>query len=279
MPGERALARVGLGGRDGLGRDRGQADRLQRAGTGPVVVLVHSGLSDSRSWRQQLRDLSDEFTVVAWDAPGCGQSDDPPESYRLPEFADRLADLIQTLGLRAPHVVGHSFGAALVLELYRRHPTIPASLTLVAGYAGWAGSLPADEVARRLLSAEQAAEQMAGGQWDPTSIPGLFSDRLSAPTVSELAGIMADCRPVATRSMAHALAEADLRDVLADIDVPTLLLHGDADQRSSPTVAETLHAQIPGSKLVVLRGLGHECYLESPDQFNDEVRAFRRTFS
>lgn len=257
----------------------GRRIAFQRAGTGPVVVLVHGGVSDSRSWRRQLRDLSDEFTVVAWDAPGCGQSDDPPESYRLPEYADRLADLIHGLGLRAPHVVGHSFGAALVLELYRRHPTIPASLILVAGYAGWAGSLPADEVARRVLNAEQAAQQMAGGQWDPTSIPGLFSDRLSAPTVTELAGIMADCRPAATRTMAHALAEADLRDVVADIDVPTLLLHGDVDQRSSLTVAQTLHAQIPGSKLVVLPGLGHECYLESPEQFNDEVRAFLRTVS
>lgn len=97
----------------------------RRAGTGPVVVLVHSGLSDSRSWRRQLLDLSDEFTVVAWDAPGCGQSDDPPESYRLPEYADRLADLIGTLGLRAPHLVGHSFGAAH--RLVTRPPGGPAA--------------------------------------------------------------------------------------------------------------------------------------------------------
>lgn len=257
----------------------GRRVAFQRAGKGPVLVLVHGAVSDSRVWRRQLRTLSDEFTVVAWDAPGCGRSADPPESYRLPDYADCLMGFIETLGLREPHLLGHSFGGALVLELYRRHPTTPASLILVGGYAGWAGSLPAGEVARRVQYAEQAAQQMAGGKWDPISTPGLFSDLMSAETASELAGIMADSRPVAARSMAHALAEADLRDMLADVDVPTLLVYGDADQRAPLAVAEALHARLPKSTLVVLPGLGHECYLESPERFTGEVRAFLRTLS
>jgi pimeloyl-ACP methyl ester carboxylesterase len=74
--------------------------------------------------------------------------------------------------------------------------------------------------------------------------------------------------------MAYALAEADLRGVLPHIDVPTLLLYGEADQRSSLTVARELHARIPCSTLTVLPGLGHECYLESPDTFSAEVLNF-----
>jgi pimeloyl-ACP methyl ester carboxylesterase len=74
--------------------------------------------------------------------------------------------------------------------------------------------------------------------------------------------------------MAHGLAEADLRDVLPTIDVPTLLLHGEADQRSPLRVANALHLAIPRSRLVVMPGLGHECYLESPERFNAEVRGF-----
>jgi len=257
----------------------GRQVAFERAGKGPVLVLVHGAVSDSRVWRQQLGTLSDEFTVVAWDAPGCGQSADPPEAYRLADYADCLAGFIETLGLRKPHLLGHSFGGALVLELYRRHPRVPASMILVGGYAGWAGSLPMGEVSRRLLYAEQAARLMADGEWDPMSMPGLFSDLMSAQTVSELARIMTDSRPVAARTMAHALAEADLRDMLADVDVPTLLVYGDADQRSPLTVAETLHAQLPKSQLVVLPGLGHECYLESPERFTHEVRAFLRTLA
>ena len=77
--------------------------------------------------------------------------------------------------------------------------------------------------------------------------------------------------------MAHALADADLRDVLPSITVPTLLIYGDADERAPLTVAEDLHRRIPTSRLVVLPGLGHECYLEDPDRFNAEVRTFLRS--
>ena len=53
---------------------------FERKGEGLPLVLLHGALSDSRAWRRQLEELSDEFTVVAWDAPGCGRSADPPET-------------------------------------------------------------------------------------------------------------------------------------------------------------------------------------------------------
>ena len=61
--------------------------------------------------------------MVAWDAPGCGRSSDPPEAFRMPEYADCLAAFVDALGLERPHVLGLSLGGALALELYRRHAT------------------------------------------------------------------------------------------------------------------------------------------------------------
>ena len=84
--------------------------------------------------------------MVAWDAPGCGRSSDPPETFGMPEYADCLAAFIDALGLERPHVLGLSFGAVLALELYRRHPLVPRTLVLASAYAGWAGSLPAEVV-------------------------------------------------------------------------------------------------------------------------------------
>src|SRR2546427_6429206 len=98
-------------------------------------------VGDGREWRRQTDDLSDAFTVVAWDAPGSGRSSDPPESFRMPDYADCLAGFMEALGLRRPCIAGLSFGGALALELYRRHPTIPAALVLAGAYAGWSGSL------------------------------------------------------------------------------------------------------------------------------------------
>ena len=78
----------------------------ERAGDGPPLVLLHGGISDSREWRRQLVSLSDEFTVVAWDLPGNGRSEDPPASFRIADYAGCLAGVIRGLGLDRPHVAG-----------------------------------------------------------------------------------------------------------------------------------------------------------------------------
>jgi pimeloyl-ACP methyl ester carboxylesterase len=246
---------------------------FQRQGEGPDLMLLHGAACDSRVWRMALETLSDAFTVVAWDTPGCGQSSDPPEHFRLPDFADCLGRFIDALGLQRPHILGHSWGSALALELYRQQPETVRSLVLVGAYAGWSGSLPPREVEQRLQFALRAAE-LAPSSFEPTSMPGLFSDVLPTDTAAELITIMSETRAAGIRPMAYALAEADLRHVLPHIDVPTLLLYGDADRRSPLNVARDLHAQIPRSTLIVLPGLGHECYLESAETFSAEVLKF-----
>jgi len=74
--------------------------------------------------------------------------------------------------------------------------------------------------------------------------------------------------------MAKASAEADLRDVLAGIDIPTRLLYGDQDVRATRALAETIWAAIPRSRPISLPGVGHISSVEAPDRFCAEVRAF-----
>lgn len=247
----------------------------RRVGTGPPLLLLHGAVSDSRVWRVELDALSDEFDVVAWDAPGCGASSDPPPTFRLPDYADALAGFVAAVGLEHPHVLGHSFGGALALSLAERHPTVPASLVLAAGYAGWAGSLPSDAVSTRLSFALSVADALPG--FDPTSMPGLFSERINPDRTAELVEIMMEIRPAATRAMALGLAEADLRPGLPHVAVPTLVLAGDADERAGLGVTSALHTAIRGSTLVVLPGLGHELFLEDPSACHEAVRQFLRS--
>jgi pimeloyl-ACP methyl ester carboxylesterase len=245
----------------------------RRAGQGPPVVLLHGGLSDSREWRRQLEDLSNAYTVVAWDAPGCGGSSDPDEDFRLPDYADALASFVEVLGLGHPHVVGLSFGAGLALELYRRHPQLPASLVLASAYAGWAGSLPPATVEERLHAVLRQADHPAQEVVDEW-LPSLFAGSPPPEVVNEVATIMRDFHPAGMRIMGHSFAEADLREVLPRIEVRTLVMYGDADQRAPFSVAEELAAAIPDSRLVVLDGVGHQSNVEAADRFNAELRRF-----
>src|ERR1041384_6925574 len=114
----------------------------ERAGSGPPVFLGHGFVGDGRStWLHQIDALADEFTVVAWNAPGAGDSSDPPEGFDMDDYADCLAAFLRALGFERANLVGLSFGAAMVLAAFHRHPGLPSSLALVSGYAGWVGSL------------------------------------------------------------------------------------------------------------------------------------------
>ena len=152
----------------------------ERHGEGPPLVLVHGYVGDRRMWRPQIDELSDEFTVVAWDAPGFGGSSDPPEDFALSDFADCLAAFVEALELGRPHVLGLSFGGGLALELFSRHPTLPLTLVLASAYAGWAGSLPAevaDERVRQALRLRRPTAGSVGGGAPSKHVHGLGARR------------------------------------------------------------------------------------------------------
>lgn len=247
----------------------------RRSGHGPPVVLLHGGFSDSRAWRSQLGGLSDEFTVIAWDAPGCGGSSDPPDTFGRIEYGDCLAGFLEELGVHRPHVLGLSFGSVLALELYRQQPDLPASLVLASAYAGWAGSLPPEEVRERIRRIQQELEKPPA-EWVADYLPTFFTQTVPQEVVDEAMAMMLDTRPAGMRAALRAFAEADLREVLPTISVPTLLLYGEADQRAPLHVAEGLRARIPGSQLLVLPGVGHDSNMEAPAAFNAAVRRFLR---
>ena len=83
--------------------------------------------------------------------------------------------------------------------------------------------------------------------------------------------------PAGYRAAVRSMAEAELRPVLPRITVPTLLIHGELDQRAPLAVARELHASIPEASLVVIPGAGHLCHLEAPDRFDAHVRTFVTT--
>jgi pimeloyl-ACP methyl ester carboxylesterase len=246
----------------------------ERRGSGPPLVLLHGILDDARMWRAQLEHgLTDDFDVVAWEAPGCGNSDDPPDGFDAADYARCLIGLVEQLGLERPAFAGLSWGSGLALELWRLRPDLPRALVLASGYAGWKGSLPQEEVDRRLAQC-LAESEMAPEDFIPGWIPGLLTDAAPPGLAEEVIAVMSDFHPAGYRAMALAFANLDLRPVLPTITVPTLLLWGELDQRSPISVAEAMHAQLPDSELVVLPGVGHLTNAEAPDAWNAAVRAF-----
>ena len=249
----------------------------ERAGHGPPVALATGFVGDARStWEHQIDTLSADFTVIAWDAPGSGSSADPPESFRAADYADCWASFLRTLGFPHAHLVGLSFGGIVALSLVDRAPEVPWSLTLVGAYAGWRGSLPDADADARLALCLRASE-LSADEFASAMIPSMFSPAATASVVEDFEVAVRRFSPSGFRTMATAAAAADLRPMLGEVAVPTLVVCGDQDVRAPLDVAERLHAGIPSSRLVVLPGVGHVSPVEAPEEVSRTIGDFLRS--
>jgi pimeloyl-ACP methyl ester carboxylesterase len=118
----------------------------------------------------------------------------------------------------------------------------------------------------------------AGEAFDPKAYPGLFTELIAPDRETALAEMMREnIRPATVRAAGYTGAETDLRPMLPSLDVPTLVLHGEADARSPLAIADALHAEISTSQLAVLPDLGHACVVEDPEACATAIRQFVRS--
>lgn len=251
----------------------GMRHAYRESGTGPPLVLISGILSDSRFWEPQLAGLDDAFRVIAWDAPGTGGSDDPDEDIGVGGYASMLRGFLAATDAMPAHLVGLSWGGVLALESYRRFPEAIGSLILADTYAGWKGSLPANEYEARRAAALRDLEQRPP-DYVPDDVPNVMHPAAPASARRRLQDMIDDARAAGYRAMARALIDVDSSDVLGTIEVPTLLIWGEDDARSPLSVAHTMQASIPGARLVVIPGAGHVSSLERPEAFDAAIRGF-----
>ena len=146
---------------------------------------------------------------------------------------------------------------------------------LAGAYAGWTGSLGRAVAEERLRFCERMAT-LPPDEFAAAMVPSIFSPSAPPDRVADFTASVARFRPAGFLAMALASAEADLTDVLGGIGLPTLLLYGDADVRAPLDVGRHLHEAIPGSRLVVLPGVGHASSVEAAELVDREIRSFLR---
>ena len=229
----------------------------ERAGEGPSLLLCTATSATPRDWGRQLDELADAFTVVRRTRPGAGRSVGPARVLPPPALRRLCRRLHPAVGLERPHV------ARAVVRLRASAGALPALASDPAHARCWrlrtragrARSRPRRCAGASTGSSTRSISPRANGRRG--ACRRCSPRRAPRPPIEQL--VLAS--PVPPRGAPgdgrSRCAEADLRDVLPRIDVATLLLYGEHDVRSPLPVAEALHAAIPGSRLVVLAGVGH----------------------
>jgi pimeloyl-ACP methyl ester carboxylesterase len=245
------------------------------AGGGTPVVLIHSGITDSRSWDPQLAAFAARHRVLRYDLRGMGRSDLGHGPY---SNVDDLVKLMDTVGLERAALVGVSMGGALALDVALEHPVRVSALVLVG----------ADISGRKWPDAFRAQVRDIDALFER----GLIDQAVERELEIWLYGkgrTAADVDPTvreAVREMNRNIAErfpADARPQpidppasgrLADVRVPTLVIVGDLDVDHVHERARELQNGIAGARSAVMHGVAHVPNMEHPEEFNRLVLDF-----
>jgi non-heme chloroperoxidase len=256
-------------------------------GTGQPVVLIHGYPLSGRAWDKQVPALLDAgYRVITYDRRGFGQSSQPTVGYDYDTFAADLNMLLEHLDLREAVLVGHSMGTGEVTRYLGRYGSARvAKGVLVSPIPPFLLQTPdnPDGVPQGLFDGFVQAAQADTPAWMKGFLDNFYNvDTLRGVLVSDQAW-QASWNLAVTASAAAAVAciptwATDFRDDLAKIDVPVLVLHGDADQvLPLDKTGKRLPGLISDVELAVIEGGPHAIPWTHADQVNSALLGFLRS--
>jgi pimeloyl-ACP methyl ester carboxylesterase len=232
----------------------------EEAGSGPAVLLLHSGITDRRMWEPQIAALSDTHRVIRYDARGYGESGPIAEPYR--PYDDAVA-VLDAAGADRAVVVGSSMGGATAIDMAIARADRVAALVGVG--SGPRGRTPDPELRAGWDAAEEAYE--AGDVERAIDLDtGMWIDR--GPVFDQVR--VWNAAIIARDEDTSQELELDPPAVgrLDEITCPVLAIVGDRDQPFVVEGAQLLAEGVRDGHLAVLHGARHLPSLERPDEFN-----------
>ena len=253
--------------------------RVARLGSGPPVVLLHGYPENLQIWCELVPRLAARFSVVAFDWPGMGESDEWKGGASPTHMAERLIRLMDAWGIDGATLVGSDMGAQPALVAAARWPDRVRRLCVMNSLVWWDEETSWEiAVLRRIGWNRMLLRHLPRAVWvraERTFLPpGVRMSR-------ELRADLWRCfrRPSVRRYIARMCAayQGSLRrlpDEFGRIRCPTLVLWGERDRHFPPTHATRLHAAITGSTLNVVVGGEHWMAWYLPDVVADRIMAF-----
>ena len=243
------------------------------------TILLLTGLGAKRyGWYYQLDEFGRYYRTIALDHRDISDSDPFEVPYTIMDLADDAAAALRVLGVERAHVMGISLGGFVALNFAIRHPDQLDKLVLIATSAGGATHVqPAPEIAARLApTSREHVEpgELARQNYAVITGPG-FAENYpqEMDNFAEIARYRPVHRAAYTRQLQAGMGHDATRQ-LEHIQVPTLVINGDADPLVPPANGDYLVQHIPGAQHIVYHNVGHIPIIENPDQFNSDVLAF-----
>lgn len=253
-----------------------------RWGHGPRVILAVHGLNaHGWHWRRNAERLGPEYTLVSYDLRGHGESDKPDDGYTFDDQGGDIDTILAHVGADPGEiaVMGHSLGARIAMPYVVRHPgrgfvIVDPGIVTHAERAERSAAPPVEGARRRPAlqmeydSRDQFIERMGRTNfmrnWHEYNQE--YAARLIGPPEAD-GRVRLNLTPNAHVKTMGAINDADMSEYFAEIACPTLIIRATEGHLQQP-MAERMHAEIPGSELVVIEDCNHNVMLDRPDEFD-----------
>jgi pimeloyl-ACP methyl ester carboxylesterase len=253
----------------------GRTINYANSGDGPPLLLIRGLGGQGADWGSTAERLAARFRVITFDNRDAGANEPEATSYSIDDMADDAAGLLRALGIERAHVIGHSMGGFIAQHLALNHPEVIDHLVLVgtsplAGAALGQPLVPPTE--EEWIEDPVERTRQRGPQ---THAPGYFDTR--PDELEEMAQVSASNRITREgygRQLAAISDTHNVLDRLGEINIPTLIIHGDVDPLVSIRGGQLLAEGIPGATLKTYSGVGHHPFREAAEDFHRDVDAF-----
>lgn len=248
-------------------------------GDGLPLILIHGFPLNHHLWEPQFSGLRNTARLIAPDLPGHGESDVRSGAYSMEQVAADVNYLLDALDIRTQVVLcGLSLGGYMIGQFFQNYGSRLAGLIFTATRAS-ADSPEAKENRDRLIkiAREKGVEQLVEAVLPKFLAPSAY---LTKPElVSQIRKIMLTVSvDGAVGDLLGMRARPDTFDIIREIRLPTLVIHGTEDALIPVSEAERIRDCIPGASLVTITDAGHLPNLEQPVLFNQVVREFLGQF-
>ena len=237
----------------------------QEEGSGYPLILIHGLNGDLTGWVLVMPELSKHYRTIALDVRGHGGTGKPDQPYSIKSFSEDFFEFMNQLKIPKAHILGLSMGGAIAQQFALDHPEMIRSLVLVSTFSY------VDEKTHQAFSRLRQTLKEKGY---PAFFDEVIKLAFTPEFISANPGPIAELKekrvrinsPLAIGRATDACMAFNLKNEIAKISLPTLIVSGRKDVFTPIHLAEQIHRSIRGSEWKILEGVGHNLYIEKGSQ-------------
>lgn len=235
-------------------------------GEGYPVLLLHGWGSSFVAYTGIINTLKNRHKVIALNFPGCGNSDTMESPWDLDDYCNLVLEFMKALKIENPIMFGHSHGGRVTIKMVASGMVNPPKIVLLDS----AGLIPKKSFRQK---------------WRAKSFK-IIKSILSLPLIKNFSAPLLDkarrhygsadynAAPPVLRQTLVSLVNTDLRDILGNINCPTLLIWGENDTATPLSDAKIIESKIKDCGLCVIKGTGHFSFCEKPFEAHAIINSF-----